>query len=130
MKNIKQKAKLAFYGLMGTAVTSPAFASSPTNVRDVSTNISNTGTSVIDAILVICAVVGFIFFITAGSKLLSDRNNQQESDAGTWKKLALGIFLMAPIFFMSLVFNSVTNTGGEKDIREVIDASQGVSVNK
>jgi len=124
MKNIKKQSKAiklciqnAGFGLGFLLMAPLAMAQ---DAGDIANNVKETGTSLLDMIYVLMAIVGFVMFVSNGVKLLSERKQQQDSDISTWKQFAAGIFLMAPLIFLSAFFNSVT---GEKSSVDSIKAS-------
>lgn len=101
--------------------TCPAWAAAPKDIGELFDQGGTVADSTVDGLLQGCGLVGLVFFIINGAKLLMEKKNQQESASNTWKGLLLGIFLMAPFTFQALVFNStLSESKSAADIRKVI----------
>lgn len=106
----------------GPASSALASAGGPKDIGGLFGQGGDAAGSILDGLLQMLALGGFVWFVINGVKLLMDNRNNQESSATNWKGLLIGIFLMAPFTFQALFFNSTLNDSkSASDIRKVIE---------
>ncbi len=111
--------------IIGASISGEAMAEAK-KIGDVASNVGSAGSSILDGLLSILALIGFVTFVISGVKLLHNKQQQQDSPGKLWGALASGILLMTPLLFLAIFSDTVTDqTGGKTAVEESLGYKKG-----